>query len=43
VTITGRSAPEGRFTIADLTGSGIVLGTLTADQISILTYSCGAK
>ncbi len=36
VTITG----SGSFTIANLTGAGIALGTLTTGQEAVLTYSC---
>lgn len=43
VTITGSAVPEGRFTIADLTGAGIVLGTLSGDQVATLSYSCGVN
>jgi uncharacterized repeat protein (TIGR01451 family) len=40
VNITGPGAPVGAFTIADLIGSGIVLGTLGNGQTATLTYSC---
>ena len=40
VTITGDGVPSGSFTIADLTGAGIALDTLTDGQSTILTYSC---
>jgi hypothetical protein len=40
VTITGQGVPSGSFTVAELTGSGIVLGTLAAGQSTTLTYSC---
>ena len=40
VTITGDGVPAGSFTFADLSGPGIVLGTLTNGQTTTLTYSC---
>lgn len=40
VTITGDGVPSGSFTIADLAGAGIALGTLVAGQSTSLTYSC---
>ena len=40
VTITGSGVPSGSYTIADLTGLGITLGTLGNTQTAILTYSC---
>ena len=41
VNITGSGLPTGGpFTIADLTGTGIVLGTLSAGQSTTLTFSC---
>lgn len=40
VTITGDGVPAGSFTIADLTGGGIALGTLSSGQSTTLTYSC---
>jgi uncharacterized repeat protein (TIGR01451 family) len=40
VTITGSGVPEGSFTIANLTGSGIALVTLDPGQSATLTYSC---
>ena len=40
VTITGDGVPAGSFTFADLSGSGIALGTLTAGQSTTLTYTC---
>jgi len=40
VNVTGPGAPVGAFTIADLVGSGIVLGTLGNGQTATLTYSC---
>lgn len=40
VTITGSGVPGGSFTIANLTGAGITLGTLNTGQSATLTYSC---
>lgn len=40
VTITGNGVPAGSFTIANLTGAGIALGTLASGQTATLTYSC---
>ena len=40
VTITGPGAPGGSFTIANLTGAGITLGTLGNGQSVTVTYSC---
>lgn len=40
VTITGDGVPAGSFTIADLTGAGITLGTLSNGQTATLSYSC---
>lgn len=40
VAISGVGAPSGTFTIADLTGAGITLGTLALNQTTTLTYSC---
>ena len=40
VTITGPGAPSGSFTVADLTGVGITLGTIGNGQSVTLTYSC---
>lgn len=40
VTITGSGVPGGSFTIANLTGAGITLGTLNSGQSATLTYSC---
>ena len=40
VTITGNGVPGGSFTIANLTGAGIALGTLNPGQSATLTYSC---
>lgn len=40
VTITGSGVPGGSYTIADLTGAGIILGTLAMGQSTTLTYTC---
>ena len=40
VTITGDGVPAGSFTIANLTGAGIVLGTLNVGQAAVLTFTC---
>lgn len=40
VTINSGGVSEGRFTVADLTGAGIVLGTLSGDEIATLTFEC---
>ena len=40
VTISGDGVPSGSFTIADLTGAGITLGTLANGDSTTLTYSC---
>ena len=40
VTITGSGVPSGSYTIADLTGGGIALGTLSSGQSTTLSYSC---
>ena len=40
VTITGNGVPVGSFKIANLTGPGIALGTLSSGQSATLTYSC---
>lgn len=40
VTITGSGVPGGSFTISDLIGAGITLGTLANGQSATLTYSC---
>lgn len=40
VSISGSGVPAGSFTIANLTGPGITLGTLTAGQSAALTFSC---
>jgi hypothetical protein len=43
VAITGAGVPEGSFTIANLAGSGIALGTLQSGQTATLTYACQGK
>lgn len=43
VTITGSGVPAGSFTIANLTGAGITLGTLADGQSATLTFSCGVN
>ncbi|MBH5321950.1 DUF11 domain-containing protein [Aurantiacibacter sediminis] len=40
VSIAGDGVPPGTFTIGNLTGSGIALGTLSTGQSTTLTYSC---
>ncbi len=40
VTITGPGAPSGSFTISNLTGAGITLGTLNAGQTVTLSFTC---
>ncbi len=40
VTITGDGVPNGSFFVADLTGAGITLGTLTVNQSTFLSYDC---
>lgn len=40
VTMTGDGVPAGSYTIANLTGAGITLGTLADTQFTTLTYSC---
>lgn len=40
VSLAGDGVPAGTFTIADLTGAGIALGTLTDGQSTTLTFSC---
>jgi uncharacterized repeat protein (TIGR01451 family) len=40
VTISGNGVPAGSFTIANLTGAGITLGTLASGQSATLSYSC---
>ncbi len=43
VTLAGDGVPAGTFTIGDLTGAGITLGTLNDGQSITLTYSCGVN
>ncbi|MEP5937556.1 MAG: DUF11 domain-containing protein [Erythrobacter sp.] len=43
VTITGDGVPAGTFTFADLSGSGITLGTLITGQKATLTYTCNVN
>ncbi len=43
VTITGSGVPEGNFTVTNLSGSGITLGTLQQGQSATLTYACQGK
>jgi len=40
VSVSGPGAPSASFTIADLTGAGITLGTLADTETATLTYSC---
>ena len=40
VTISGDGVPAGSFTIADLTGAGIVLGTLDGGRSATLVFTC---
>lgn len=40
VTVIGGTSAERQFTIADLTGPGILLGTLMGDQIITLKFEC---
>ncbi len=40
VTISGSGVPSGSFTVADLTGSGIALGTLADGESAVLSYQC---
>ncbi len=40
VTISGSGAPAGAYTFADLTGAGIVLGTIPNGQSTVVSYSC---
>ncbi len=40
VSFSGSGAPVGTYTIADLTGTGITLGTLGNGQSVTVTYSC---
>lgn len=43
VSISGDGVPAGSFTIGDLTGAGITLGTLANGQSTTLTYSCSVN
>ena len=43
VVISGSGVPAGSFTIANLTGAGITLGTLANGQSATLTFSCGVN
>lgn len=44
VTITGDGVPVGSFTIGNLTGAGgIVLGTLSAGQTAVLSFTCNVQ
>ncbi|WP_175488932.1 prealbumin-like fold domain-containing protein [Lysobacter sp. cf310] len=43
VTITGSGVPVGSFTLADLVGTGITLGTLGSGQTAILSFSCNVQ
>jgi uncharacterized repeat protein (TIGR01451 family) len=40
VAITGNGVPSGSWTLSQLTGAGITLGTLGNGQAATLTYSC---
>ncbi len=40
ITITGSGAPSGSFTIGDLTGAGVTLGTLNNGDSTVITYNC---
>ena len=40
VTIAGSGVPAGSFTVGNLTGAGIALGTLLAGQSTTLTFDC---
>ena len=40
VTISGNGVPSGSFTVADLTGAGITLGTLGNGQAATLSFDC---
>jgi uncharacterized repeat protein (TIGR01451 family) len=40
VSISGNGVPVGTFTIGDLTGAGIALGTLASSQSATLSYAC---
>ncbi len=43
LTFSGPGAPSGSFTIADLVGSGVTLGTLGNGQSVTITYDCQAN
>jgi uncharacterized repeat protein (TIGR01451 family) len=43
VSISGSGVPAGSFTIGDLTGPGITLGTLANGQSTTITYTCGVN
>ena len=40
VTLTGAGAPSGSYTIGNLTGAGITLGTIANGQTVTVTYAC---
>jgi uncharacterized repeat protein (TIGR01451 family) len=40
VTFAGAGSPSGSFTVANLTGTGITLGTIANGQTVTVTYSC---
>lgn len=40
VAISGDGVPSGSFTVADLTGGGIILGTLADGESTTLSYDC---
>ena len=40
VTFSGDGIPSGSFTVGDLTGSGIILGTIGSGQSLTVTYDC---
>ena len=40
VTFSGDGIPGGTYTIGDLTGSGIILGTIGSGQSLTVTYTC---
>lgn len=43
VAITGSGVPAGSYTLSNLTGGGIALGTLANGQSTTLTFSCGVN
>ncbi|GAA4644425.1 hypothetical protein GCM10023115_23850 [Pontixanthobacter gangjinensis] len=43
VTITGDGVPAGTFTVGDLTGPGITLGTIGNGQSVTITYNCSVN